>query len=55
MKELYHHILLLESFQNLNFNTFIIDSREDYLNMTNIKDINYSFKKTDNQPNWIVY
>ena len=36
---------IISKLENINFNTFIIDSREDYLNMTNIKDINYLLSK----------
>ena len=36
---------LISKLENINFNTFIIDSREDYLKMTNIKDINYLLSK----------
>ena len=32
---------LINKIENINFNTFIIDSREEYLNMTNNKNINY--------------
>ena len=36
---------LISKLENINFNTFIIDSREDYLKMTNIKDVNYLLSK----------
>ena len=36
---------IISKLENINFNTFIIDSREEYLNMTNIKDINYLLSK----------
>ena len=36
---------IISKLEDINFNTFIIDSREDYLNMTNIKDINYLLSK----------
>ncbi len=32
---------LISKLENIDFNTYIIDSREDYLKMTNIKVINY--------------
>ena len=36
---------IISKLEDINFNTFIIDSREDYLNMTNIKDVNYLLSK----------
>ena len=36
---------IIAKLENISFNTFIIDSREDYLKMTNIKDINYLLSK----------
>ena len=36
---------LIDKIENINFNTFIIDSREEYLNMTNNKNINYLLSK----------
>ena len=36
---------LINKIENINFNTFIIDSREEYLNMTNNKNINYLLSK----------
>ena len=36
---------IISKLENINFNTFIIDSRDDYLNMTNIKNINYLLSK----------
>ena len=36
---------IISKLENINFNTFIIDSREDYLNMTSIKDVNYLLSK----------
>ena len=36
---------LISKLENINFNTFIIDSREEYLNMTNNKNINYLLSK----------
>ncbi len=36
---------LISKLKNINFNTFIIDSREDFLKMTNIKDVNYLLSK----------
>ncbi len=36
---------LISKLENINFNTFIIDSREDYLRMTNIKNVNYLLSK----------
>ena len=36
---------LISKLDNINFNTFLIDSREDYLKMTNINNINYLLSK----------
>ena len=36
---------LISKLENINFNTFLIDSREDFLKMTNINNINYLLSK----------
>ena len=36
---------LIKKLENINFNTFLIDSREDFLKMTNINNINYLLSK----------
>ncbi len=36
---------LITKLENINFNTFLIDSREDFLKMTNINNINYLLSK----------
>ena len=36
---------LITKLKNINFNTFLIDSREDFLKMTNINNINYLLSK----------
>jgi len=36
---------LIDKIENLDFNTFLIDSREEYLNMTNNNNINYLLSK----------
>ena len=36
---------LITKLNNINFNTFLIDSREDFLKMTNINNINYLLSK----------
>jgi len=36
---------LITKLININFNTFLIDSREDFLKMTNINNINYLLSK----------
>ena len=36
---------LISKIENINFNTFLIDSREDFLKMTNINNINYLLSK----------
>ena len=36
---------LISKLENINFNTFLIDSREDFLKMTNFKNINYLLSK----------
>ena len=36
---------LIAKLENINFNTFLIDSREDFLKMTNVNNINYLLSK----------
>ena len=36
---------LITKLKNINFNTFLIDSREDFLKMTNFNNINYLLSK----------
>ena len=36
---------IISKLENINFNTFLIDSREDFLKMTNFKNINYLLSK----------
>ena len=36
---------LISKLENINFNTFLIDSRENFLKMTNINNINYLLSK----------
>ena len=36
---------LITKLENINFNTFLIDSREDFLKMTNLNNINYLLSK----------
>ena len=36
---------LIAKLENINFNTFLIDSRENFLKMTNINNINYLLSK----------
>jgi len=43
---------LISKLENINFNTFLIDSREDFLKMTNINNINYLLSK---KPWEIIY